>query len=84
MAVFERLMEEDPHIASRREALKREKTKFEQAVRSIAALNAGAVDGGDAASVIYTGSQAPDVSMADVVADDAAAGVAGPRWAWRA
>jgi hypothetical protein len=43
-AVYERLMEEDPEVASKRETLKREKDKFVKALASIEALNAGASD----------------------------------------
>lgn len=72
-AVFERLMEESPAIASRRELLKMEKAKFEKALASIDKLNTGAIDGGDdSASVIFAGGNVDvDVSMDDTtIAED--------------
>jgi hypothetical protein len=67
-SVYERLMEEDPRIASRRESLKMEKVKFERALASIDALNTGVIesgDGGDAASVIFAGGDVGDSQMDD-------------------
>lgn len=45
MKTYERLMEENPKMAKRREILRREKVKFEMALESIKALKKGDADG---------------------------------------
>ena len=72
MTTFERLMEESPEIASRRDLLKMEKAKFEKALASIDSLNMGVTEGGDAASVIFAnGHVNMDISMDETtIADD--------------
>ena len=70
---FERLMEESPEIASRRDLLKMEKAKFEKALASIDSLNMGVTESSDAASGIFANDDVGmDVSMDETtIADDA-------------
>lgn len=62
-SVYARLMEEDPHVAQKREVLKREKDKFVKALESIDALNMRAGVGADVASV-YTADEHHDDASA--------------------
>ncbi|KAF4121411.1 Dynamin GTPase effector domain [Geosmithia morbida] len=67
--VYERLIEEDPAVASRRETLKKEKAKFEKALASIDALNSGVMENGNSIGSGTLGVEEHDADDAMIVDD---------------